>query len=190
MRGIDEDEEYAGRGRGRMTGMGGRGMHGHNEMHSMMHMGRGFIGMKYMILRMASEGEVSGSQIIETVNSMTNGYRRPSPGNVYPTLRDLEEEGYLKMREEDHVKYYKITDKGKEAIENISMPMFGMRSAMSSKETTEHFSRYNLSAELDRIDSILDYLQENSSKIKEDADLGKRLDSISKKISSIRESKQ
>ena len=48
MRGIDEDEEDAGLGRGRMMGMGGRGMHGRNEMHSMMHMGRGFIGMKYM----------------------------------------------------------------------------------------------------------------------------------------------
>ncbi|MGC8537826.1 MAG: PadR family transcriptional regulator [Candidatus Micrarchaeia archaeon] len=190
MRRMDEDEGYEGIGRGRMMGMGGRGMYGPHEMHGMMHMGRGFIGLKYLILRMANEGEVSGSQIIEAISSMTNGYRRPSPGNVYPTLRDLEEEGYLKMREEDHVKYYQITDKGKEALDNISMPMFGMRGAMQSKETSEHFSMYNISAELDRMDSILDYLQENSSRIKDDADLGKRLDSISKKISSIRESKQ
>ena len=187
-----ESQEEGGAIRNHGMGMRGgkrncmKGMQGMHHMHMMQHMGRGFIGLKYMILRFAKDGEISGSQIIESVNEMTMGHRRPSPGNVYPALKDLESEGYLKMREENHVKYYKITDKGQKVIENISMPMFGMAGKRQEPDTSAYLKKYSISSELDKINDELNYILENSNKVSDDAELKKKIAQLSKKLDLIK----
>jgi len=78
----------------------------------------GFI--KIHILYHASKESIYGSAIIEELNS--HGYDL-SPGTVYPYLHRLEEKGYLKSEEEvvegKVRRYYTITDKGKELLEDI-----------------------------------------------------------------------
>lgn len=184
---VEDREEGSAMRHHRMGMRGGKGncmkMQG---MHMMQHMGRGFVGLKYMILRFAKDNEISGSQIIESVNEMTMGHRRPSPGNVYPALKDLESEGYLKMREENHVKYYKITDKGLKVIDNISMPMFGMAGKHQEPDTSAYLKKYNISSELDKINDELNYILENSSKVSNDAELKKKIKQLSKKLDLIK----
>lgn len=78
----------------------------------------GFI--KIHILHHASEEEIYGTAILEELRH--HGYDL-SPGTLYPTLHNLEMDGYL-AKEERVVggkvrKYYRITDKGLEVLDEI-----------------------------------------------------------------------
>jgi DNA-binding PadR family transcriptional regulator len=78
----------------------------------------GFI--KIHILHHASEEEIYGTAILEELRR--HGYDL-SPGTLYPTLHNLEVQGYL-SKEERIVggkirKYYRITEKGLEILNEI-----------------------------------------------------------------------
>jgi DNA-binding PadR family transcriptional regulator len=42
---------------------------------------------------------------------------RPSPGSVYPTLAQLEDEGLIRSIEQDGTKLFELTDQGREYVE-------------------------------------------------------------------------
>ena len=183
MNEMGNEEGREGNMHGRMHGKGcHKGMMG---MHHMHHIG-GFIGIKYMILKMAREGEINGAQIIETISDVTEGRRRPSPGNIYPALKDLYEEGYLSMKEEKGIKYYSITDKGSELIKEISNPFMGMFKRHTELETSEYLKKYNISSQLDNISNEVSYLLENSEQFKSDEELSKKVDQIIKDLSTLK----
>lgn len=48
------------------------------------------------------------------IETMTQGWWRPSPGSVYPILDDLATEGLIRKREDGR---YELTSKGKESLE-------------------------------------------------------------------------
>ena len=48
------------------------------------------------------------------IETMTQGWWRPSPGSVYPILDDLTTEGLIKKREDGR---YELTSKGSESLE-------------------------------------------------------------------------
>lgn len=78
----------------------------------------GFI--KIHILHHASEEEIYGTAILEELRR--HGYDL-SPGTLYPTLHNLEVEGYL-LKEERIVggkvrKYYRITAKGLKILNEV-----------------------------------------------------------------------
>lgn len=76
----------------------------------------GFI--KIHILHHAMEENICGVEIIDELKR--HGYKI-SPGTLYPTLHSLEKSGYLKSHgivENGRIrKYYRITSKGKRALE-------------------------------------------------------------------------
>ncbi len=100
-----------------MFGPRGRYMHGMHHMQGM----RGF-GLKYWILGIASENEVTGADIANKIAEMTNGNWVPSPGIIYPTLTSLYNEKYLDLKEKDNKKYYRTTDKGKKLLNDSYFP--------------------------------------------------------------------
>jgi len=57
-----------------------------------------------------------GYEIMKEINSRTKGFWQPTPGGVYPILRDLEKSGYIKGQWETQknrrLKVYKITESG------------------------------------------------------------------------------
>jgi len=77
----------------------------------------GFI--RIHILHHASEGEIFGVGMMEELRR--HGYLISS-GTLYPILHSLEEDGYLTRRDEvvggKVRKYYKITEKGINALED------------------------------------------------------------------------
>ncbi|MGC8567978.1 MAG: PadR family transcriptional regulator [Candidatus Micrarchaeia archaeon] len=85
--------------------------------------GRGLVGLKYWILVMTSKREMTGSEIIDALREYTMGSWMPSPGNIYPALRDLERLGFIKSRSENNRIFYAITEKGKTALESITWPI-------------------------------------------------------------------
>ncbi len=74
--------------------------------------------VKLLILNMLSKNHMYGNQIIDNISLKLHEKWAPSPGMIYPLLRQLEDEGHIVGWWSDPVKrstrYYKITDEGAE----------------------------------------------------------------------------
>lgn len=76
--------------------------------------------VKLLILNMLSQGKLYGNKIIDNISYTLNEKWTPSPGMIYPLLRQLENEGYISGEWTDAVKrttrYYSITNTGSEYL--------------------------------------------------------------------------
>jgi DNA-binding PadR family transcriptional regulator len=59
----------------------------------------------------------NGYQLMQTIEERSGGRWRPSPGSVYPTLAQLEDEGLIRGIERDGTKLFELTDQGREHVE-------------------------------------------------------------------------
>jgi DNA-binding PadR family transcriptional regulator len=68
------------------------------------------------ILALLAESPMHGYQIIQELAERTEGAWRPSPGSVYPTLQQLEDEELVRAAESTTGKrVFELTDAGREA---------------------------------------------------------------------------
>jgi DNA-binding PadR family transcriptional regulator len=72
--------------------------------------GRGDV--RSAILVLLNESPMHGYQIIQELSSRSGGVWRPSPGSVYPTLQQLEDEGLVRSEEADGKRVFHLTDEG------------------------------------------------------------------------------
>jgi DNA-binding PadR family transcriptional regulator len=56
----------------------------------------------------------NGAEIMDEIETMSQGWWRPSPGSVYPLLEELAQDGLIKKREDGR---FELTDKGREEVE-------------------------------------------------------------------------
>lgn len=68
--------------------------------------------LKYIMLNLLKEKSRYGYEIIRYLEEYSNGFYKPSPGSVYPTLQVFEEMGYAVSKERDGKKVYEITKEG------------------------------------------------------------------------------
>lgn len=72
--------------------------------------------VKLYILHLLTEKSYYGNRIKDEIERRLNGKWSPSPGMIYPLLRQLEEEGYVESWWEEPnkrtIRRYKITDLG------------------------------------------------------------------------------
>src|SRR5699024_2583847 len=72
--------------------------------------------VRLYILHLLTEQEYYGNKIKDEISKRLNNKWSPSPGMIYPLLRELESEGYIKGQWEEPLKRsirrYKITDEG------------------------------------------------------------------------------
>jgi DNA-binding PadR family transcriptional regulator len=80
--------------------------------------GRGDV--RLAILHLLTEEPMHGYQIMQEIKERSQGIWQPSPGAVYPTLQQLEDEGLVRAEEEDGKKIYHLTDAGKTAAEEAA----------------------------------------------------------------------
>lgn len=66
------------------------------------------------VITMLSRSPKNGAEIMQEIESMTQGWWRPSPGSVYPLLDELTQEGILRKREDGK---YELTQQGKEQVQ-------------------------------------------------------------------------
>ena len=66
------------------------------------------------ILAFLAERPMHGYQIIQEVAERTGGAWRPSPGSVYPTLQQLEDEELVRTVHSDGRRVFELTDAGRE----------------------------------------------------------------------------
>ena len=57
--------------------------------------------VRIAILRLLAEEPMHGYQIIQEITDRTDGVWQPSPGSIYPTLQQLEDEGLVRAEQSD-----------------------------------------------------------------------------------------
>jgi DNA-binding PadR family transcriptional regulator len=74
--------------------------------------------VRLALLRLLAEEPRNGYQLMQTIEERSGGNWRPSPGSVYPTLAQLEDEGLVRSTESDGARSFEITDAGREHLES------------------------------------------------------------------------
>ena len=82
--------------------------------------GRGWRGMKARrgdvraaILAVLAEQSMNGYQIIQEIAERSGGAWKPSPGSIYPTLQQLEDEGLVRAETDNGRRAFTLTDDGR-----------------------------------------------------------------------------
>jgi DNA-binding PadR family transcriptional regulator len=99
------------RGRGGRGGPRGRGR-GRGRIH------RGDV--RTAILLVLADEPMHGYQIMQAISDRTGGAWRPSPGAVYPTIAQLEDEDLVTTREEGGRRLVTLTSEGRTYVEERS----------------------------------------------------------------------
>jgi DNA-binding PadR family transcriptional regulator len=73
--------------------------------------------VRLALLRLLAEEPSNGYQLMQTIEERSGGRWRPSPGSVYPTLSQLEDEGLIRSAEVDGSRRFEITDAGREYLQ-------------------------------------------------------------------------
>jgi DNA-binding PadR family transcriptional regulator len=83
--------------------------------------GRGTrLNVRPALLALLLERPMHGYEMIQELDSRTNGIWRPSPGSVYPTLQLLEDEGLIEATAEGGRKSYRLTEDGRPEAETAA----------------------------------------------------------------------
>ncbi|GAA5171957.1 hypothetical protein GCM10023321_71140 [Pseudonocardia eucalypti] len=73
--------------------------------------------IRLAVLTLLSEQPRHGYEIIQEIGERTSGAWRPSPGSVYPTLQQLEDEGLVRTEESEGRRTVALTDEGTRYVE-------------------------------------------------------------------------
>ncbi len=73
--------------------------------------------LKLLILNELESGEATGYELIQKISNKVT--KKPSPGSVYPILKEMASSGVLNCRNEGNKKLYSLSSKGKELLEKI-----------------------------------------------------------------------
>jgi DNA-binding PadR family transcriptional regulator len=73
--------------------------------------------VRLALLRLLAEEPRNGYQLMQAIEERSEGLWRPSPGSVYPTLAQLEDEGLIHSAEADGPRRFEITATGREHLE-------------------------------------------------------------------------
>jgi DNA-binding PadR family transcriptional regulator len=74
--------------------------------------------VRLALLRLLAEEPRNGYQLIQTIEERSEGLWRPSPGSVYPTLAQLEDEGLIRSTATEATRRFEITDAGREHLDS------------------------------------------------------------------------
>jgi DNA-binding PadR family transcriptional regulator len=94
-------------------------MHGPGPMHFGFGRGRRMRrgDVRSAILLLLEEEPRNGYQVMQELESRSEGMWRPSPGSVYPALQLLADEGLVRSEARDGGNVFELTDAGREHVE-------------------------------------------------------------------------
>ncbi len=76
--------------------------------------------VKAAVLILLAEEPRNGYQLMQMIEERSRGTWRPSPGSMYPTLAQLEDEGLIRGVERDGTKLFELTDAGREQAQQYA----------------------------------------------------------------------
>jgi DNA-binding PadR family transcriptional regulator len=74
--------------------------------------------VRVALLMLLAEEPRNGYQLMQAIEERSGGRWRPSPGAVYPSLAQLEDEGLIRATDREGTKVFEITDAGQEHLEH------------------------------------------------------------------------
>jgi DNA-binding PadR family transcriptional regulator len=99
---------FGGRGFGR-RGFGGRGNKRKRFRHG---------DVRASVLILLDEEPMHGYQLIQEIEERSGGVWQPSPGSVYPVLQQLEDEGLIRIEQNEGRKVASLTEAGRTYVED------------------------------------------------------------------------
>jgi DNA-binding PadR family transcriptional regulator len=72
--------------------------------------------VRLALLLLLAEEPRNGYQLMHAIEERSKGLWRPSPGSVYPTLAQLEDEGLIRSVESEGGRRFELTDAGREHL--------------------------------------------------------------------------
>ncbi len=73
--------------------------------------------VRLALLRLLAEEPGNGYQLMQRIDERSGGRWSPSPGSVYPTLAQLEDEGLIHAEEQGGSRVWQLTDAGREHLQ-------------------------------------------------------------------------
>ena len=93
------------------------GPEGHDRGHHHNHRSRRRGDVRIAVLLLLAEEPMHGYQLMQTIAERTDGAWSPSPGAVYPTLNQLEDEGLVRIDTSGGRKEVSLTEAGRDHVE-------------------------------------------------------------------------
>lgn len=97
----------------------GRPHRGEHPTHRGMRRGRGRAqrgDVRAAVLRLLADEPMHGYQLMQAIADRTGGAWRPSPGAIYPTIAQLEDEGLVTIDKDGGRKLVSLTEAGREYL--------------------------------------------------------------------------
>jgi DNA-binding PadR family transcriptional regulator len=69
--------------------------------------------VRVALLLLLAEEARNGYQLMQAIEERSGGRWRPSPGSIYPTLAQLEDEGLIRATEHEGGKVFELTEQGR-----------------------------------------------------------------------------
>lgn len=101
------------------------------------------------ILDVLAGDEMNGYQLIQQISERSDGAWKPSPGSVYPTIQQLEDEGLVEGRDVESRRVLRLTDAGRSYVEKHPDEMaatwapFAAADAADADEDERRWSAWN-----------------------------------------------
>jgi DNA-binding PadR family transcriptional regulator len=73
--------------------------------------------VRVAILHLLADKPMHGYQIMQEISDRTDGLWRPSPGSIYPSLQQLEDEGLVTAERADGKNVFDLTEEGRATVE-------------------------------------------------------------------------
>jgi DNA-binding PadR family transcriptional regulator len=93
--------------------------------------------VRVAILAVLADGPLNGYQVIQEIGERTGGAWRPSPGSVYPTISQLEDEGLLEGDDERGRRTLRLSDAGREYLADHADDVAGVWAPFEGGETDD-----------------------------------------------------
>ncbi|HLC67067.1 MAG TPA: PadR family transcriptional regulator [Candidatus Nanoarchaeia archaeon] len=80
--------------------------------------------LRPLVLLPLAHGERSGYQLMSHLAAELG--HKPSPGSIYPLLKQLHNDGLVRIRSAGKSKYYALTEKGKWSVQSVTADHHGL----------------------------------------------------------------
>ena len=126
-------------------------------------------GLPHLIVYLLSSSPKNGVELMDGVEGITRGWWRPTPGSIYPLLKEMTDQGLLRKLDDGR---YELTSKGRDQMQGS----FGPRHVQPS--STEEL--------VNRMDSYVSYLEDvNSSRSDSLVPHRKKLRGLAQRLSTL-----
>lgn len=78
-------------------------------------------GLPNMVVYLLSSSPKNGVELMDSVESITRGWWRPTPGSIYPLLKEMTDQGIVQKLDDGR---YKLTSQGRAQMQGSLGPRF------------------------------------------------------------------